>query len=143
MITKTCTKCKIDKPLDAFSKHSKGKHGRNTACKECKNQQARAFYAENSEEILSRQRNRENEYAYQIKKRYGITIEEYDAMLERQSGVCAICKKHRGKRLSVDHCHTTGKVRGLLCNQCNLALGKFEDNIDALKAAVEYLGAFA
>lgn len=82
----------------------------------------------------------------ELKKHFKIGIKDYTAMLESQNGVCAICKQPeriliKGKllRLSVDHCHKTGKIRGLLCSHCNHAIGKFEDNIVSLKAAIDYL----
>jgi hypothetical protein len=75
-------------------------------------------------------------------KVYGITPDQYEAMLVAQQGKCAICRKMPSSKrwyLSVDHCHTTGKVRELLCNKCNTALGLFEDDADALRAAVAYV----
>ncbi len=69
-----------------------------------------------------------------------LTADEYNAMLEAQGGVCAICKKKpKAGRLAVDHVHGTDKVRGLLCNLCNSALGLFKDDPDRLKVAIEYL----
>lgn len=77
----------------------------------------------------------------ELKRLYGIGIEDYLRMLERQSNVCKICnKKCKTKsRLSVDHNHETGAVRGLLCNRCNRALGMFEDNVETLRSAIRYL----
>lgn len=82
---------------------------------------------------------------YRLKK-YGITPEDYDAMYVRQEGKCAICRqpetnKLKGStaRLSVDHNHQTGKIRGLLCNLCNTGLGKFKDSCKLLKAAALYV----
>jgi Recombination endonuclease VII len=74
---------------------------------------------------------------------YGISLEEYDAMLDSQGGVCAICKKKpdEGKALFVDHCHVTGRVRGLLCGKCNSVLAFGNDNPDILRAAIAYLRA--
>jgi len=67
----------------------------------------------------------------------------YLELLEQQNGVCKICKNpersNRYRRLCVDHCHTTNKIRGLLCSNCNRALGLFKDNYEVLQAAVEYL----
>ena len=69
-----------------------------------------------------------------------LTEVEYKAMLDAQGGVCAICKeKPRGSRLAVDHLAGTDKVRGLLCNRCNLGLGHYKDDPDLLNAAIEYL----
>lgn len=83
-----------------------------------------------------------------MKSKYGLTKEQYLELLSQQNGVCAICKKPEKRttksgelmKLHVDHCHNTKQIRGLLCHSCNTAIGHFEDNIDALKAAVEYLG---
>ena len=76
-----------------------------------------------------------------LKVKYGISLEDYDAMLARQGGVCAACKnkKRRSGRLCVDHCHVTGKVRGLLCRNCNFGLGLFRDDADLVEAAAVYL----
>jgi hypothetical protein len=74
---------------------------------------------------------------------YGLSQEDYDAMLERQGGVCAICKRKpdKGKPLCVDHCHVTGEVRGLLCHKCNSVLAFGNDDPDILRAAIAYLQA--
>lgn len=64
-----------------------------------------------------------------LKSRYGVSLEEYNTMFESQGGECKICKRHQtefSKRLRVDHCHKTGRVRGLLCSRCNLHLGQYE-----------------
>lgn len=78
-----------------------------------------------------------------LKREYGITIKEYDIMLEKQNGVCSICKRFRlfqdKEYMAVDHCHKTGKVRGILCSNCNRALGLLEDNLEFLENAKIYL----
>jgi len=78
-----------------------------------------------------------------LKVKYGIALEDYAAMLARQGGVCATCKnkkkKRRSERLCVDHCHVTGKVRGLLCRNCNFGIGLFGDDADVVEAAAAYL----
>lgn len=71
--------------------------------------------------------------------RYRMTIEDYENLLYKQKGACAICKVKKGKELHVDHCHKTGIVRGLLCGNCNRALGLMKDNMSFLKNAIEYL----
>lgn len=79
---------------------------------------------------------------YALKSTYGLTIEQYDSILENQNNCCAICKTDTpsGKgRFHVDHCHDTKKVRGLLCHHCNLALGNFKDDIPTLLNAIEYI----
>jgi hypothetical protein len=72
-----------------------------------------------------------------LRQRYGITPEQYDDMLKSQDFKCAICGSEA--ELCVDHCHTTGSVRGLLCHLCNVSLGGFKDNIASLAKAIEYL----
>ena len=76
-------------------------------------------------------------------KKYGLTIEQFHAMLESQNGCCAICGMSDTSRKEifplVDHCHTTNKVRGLLCEACNFGIGKFRDDIGRLEKAIAYL----
>lgn len=79
---------------------------------------------------------------FDYKRHYGISLEEYNQMFLEQNGCCKICKRHQTefkRRLHVDHSHATNEVRGLLCHNCNLALGRFMDNKDIIKAALEYL----
>mgnify|MGYP001560667326 CR=1 FL=1 len=72
---------------------------------------------------------------------FGITEKDYEVMYKKQNGVCSICKgpSLNGKRLRIDHDHKTGRIRGLLCNGCNLGLGNFKDSLDNLRNAFEYL----
>lgn len=74
-------------------------------------------------------------------KRYGLTKEEYKTLFNKQKGLCFICKKKccSGQNLSVDHCHKTQKVRGLLCKKCNTALGMLDDNVEYFETAILYL----
>jgi hypothetical protein len=79
-----------------------------------------------------------------LKRNYGLTIEQYQAKLDAQGGVCAVCAKPDPvprRRLAVDHCHDTGRVRGLLCGLCNSAIGKFKDDPKMLDKAAAYLRA--
>lgn len=75
------------------------------------------------------------------KKQYGITVEHYDEMFKKQNGCCAICKEPKllDRNLAVDHCHNSKKVRGLLCQGCNMGLGFFKDDINLLSKAILYL----
>lgn len=77
-------------------------------------------------------------------QKYGLTLEQFDEQLAKQNGVCAICQQLEtgGKSLAVDHCHSTGVVRGLLCGSCNRALGLFGESIFNLRAATRYLMSF-
>ena len=77
-----------------------------------------------------------------LSKTYDITLDEYEELLTKQGGVCAICgqeSKDTGKPLAVDHDHTTGEVRELLCGPCNRGLGLFEDRVELLLKAAAYL----
>jgi len=76
-----------------------------------------------------------------LRHKFGITIQDYNNMLEAQNGACAICGSigNGKKALAVDHCHTTGKIRGLLCDDCNNGLGRFRDNKQSLLKAIDYL----
>ena len=78
---------------------------------------------------------------YRLKYCYGMSLMDYDVLFRRQRGVCAICKRRSARTLCVDHCHATGKVRGLLCSKCNLGIGQLEDNPILVRAASAYLEA--
>lgn len=88
------------------------------------------------------------EHDQSLNKQYKIRVEDYNRILESQGGVCSICKgneksiahtSNKIRNLTVDHCHTTGKIRGILCSRCNRGLGFFRDNIENLKSALKYL----
>jgi len=77
---------------------------------------------------------------WNLKTHYNLSMDDYENMVKRQSGVCAVCKKDNGKRpLVVDHSHTLNKVRGLLCDKCNRAIGAFDDDPIMLQSAISYL----
>ena len=81
-------------------------------------------------------------HSQRLKKEYGITVEDYNNMFTSQNGECKICQTHQKdlkKRLAVDHCHETGKVRGLLCQKCNLGIGHLNDSVSLLEKALSYL----
>ena len=87
------------------------------------------------------ERNKQTSRRAKIKKAYSISLEEYDKIFKSQGGLCAICyDSEKGKRLAVDHCHSTGKIRGLLCQTCNRGLGMFYDNPVLLRRAISYVG---
>ncbi len=135
---KTCTVCTVAKPLDEFYANSRSKDGKAYRCKQCDKEAGDAYKERNREHVRTLRRN------VNYKHRYGITLEDYDNMLKEQGGCCAICgssdsKCHGRMNFAVDHCHETGKVRGLLCNDCNRALGLFQDSSEILDKAVKYL----
>lgn len=141
---RTCNRCGITKPRSEFSMVRNGKYAPvlKSFCKACQATAARKWYSDNLQRAL------ENRRRFQLDKLYGLTVAEYEERLQRQAGVCAICHRDEpiahgrtGKkfRLSVDHCHDTGRVRGLLCQKCNRAIGLLGDSIDLLRKAIEYL----
>ncbi len=86
--------------------------------------------------------NKDKRKHYALKEKYDLSLEEYNQMLSDQGGCCKICNRHSSlfkKALNVDHCHKTGKIRGLLCKDCNLLLGKVRDDISVLEKAITYL----
>lgn len=90
-----------------------------------------------------RSRTKEYDNEYQMRKNYGLSVEQYDELVQNQNGVCAICGSgapsgHK-KRLNIDHCHKTGTVRGLLCDLCNRAIGLMRDDTALLTKAIHYL----
>ena len=132
-----CRTCGIEKSLLAdFYKCRKDPNLRSSysyECKDCAISRVKANYARDP----SKSRNND------LKRLYGITLDDYNEMLTEQKNSCAICGttdpggKH-GKFM-VDHSHKTNKVRGLLCKKCNIALGEFQDDIDVIQKAVLYL----
>jgi hypothetical protein len=129
---KQCNKCKTVKDLSEFYKLGKGRSspdGRTATCKQCNNRQGRQWYSGQTK-------------TYHRMSRYGLSEDAYYAMLEAQNYKCALCKSTDPKRKQgfvVDHDHETGRIRGLLCHSCNIALGMLGDDITGLKRAVKYL----
>ena len=121
-----CSKCGKLKELNQFTQ-------RQTQCKQCISEYNAQYHKKNA---ISRR-------DYKLKTKYGISHNEYLEMLERQEGCCAIChtsaSEEHNQLLVVDHCHTTGNVRELLCRNCNLALGNAKDNINTLRSMIQYL----
>ena len=133
-LNRKCKQCGEEYPLtkEFFYKNSKSKDGFLLLCKPCYKIKDKTYRYNN------KQRLRETK----LKQRYGITIEDWHEMFEKRNGCCWICGKHQtvlDRVLSVDHNHTTGKVRGLVCNDCNIGL-RFLDNEVFMKNANKYLG---
>lgn len=135
---KTCSKCKQEKALSDFYKSSSGKYGLMAECKKCRNSFYKKYIQANPD------KNRNNERKSRLKNEFNLTIEQYDILSIKQNNICAICQKpcSKNKRLSVDHCHKTGEIRGLLCNSCNRGLVHFKDSQENLNNAVSYLNEF-
>jgi len=132
LLTRTCHKCGTEKSSDDFFKTSPYK------CKICHRIDKKAWVKNNPEKEKKLQ---QKYYNLSKLRKFGISEEEYKLLKESQNHSCAICNtlEDPNKSLAIDHCHTTGKVRGLLCTACNLAIGGFKDNIDLLKSAIKYL----
>jgi len=148
IITKFCNSCQKTKDNSNFYKNRSKPDGLSSMCKPCNltSNQKRSKSTEGSKKHREymRQWRKDNprpekQLIYYRKYTYGITDNEYNQMVKAQDGLCAICKKLPAKMLFVDHCHETGKVRGLLCNKCNVALGYLGDNIQGIKNALAYL----
>jgi len=134
MANKKCTKCKQEKPLDTFSQYTeKGVKKYRARCNPCRSEDQKKRYKQNPD--VHR--------AYLLKQKYGLTLDDYDKLVEKQEGKCAICGTDQPnchhKRFVVDHNHNTGEVRGLLCSTCNTGLGNFFDNPETLLKAAYYL----
>ena len=128
-----CIKCGLRKPVSDFKKDSRIKRGYSKTCKKCKALYARDWYLKNGKTGSGRF----------TSNRDGFSHEDYLSMLEEQHGCCAICgglePSDYKRRLSVDHDHKTGKIRGLLCMKCNSGLGMFDDSETILLNAIKYL----
>lgn len=147
---KICIDCKLEKSLDMFYKRSDGTP--RSYCKECHATRNRKWVENNRERKRENERNQyhrnpQRAKNWKLKRDFGISLEEYHELLEKQYGKCAICKQEetaihpsgKRKRLAVDHDHDTGRVRGLLCENCNHGIGKFKDSPDRLIEAANYL----
>jgi hypothetical protein len=131
--------------MSAYSLNKRRTDGYSFYCKECANQKARDRYNERRSDPEWYRMEQEKERDRHLRRTFGINIEQYNQMLEVQGGKCAICLSTEcksGYAFAVDHCHTTGAIRGLLCRDCNTSLGKFNDNIETLQRAVKYLRSF-
>jgi hypothetical protein len=139
----TCPKCGVLKPASEFHKNKNTKTGLQVYCIPCYRKINRDWYERKGQEKKHKYRE------YSAKRRielYGISVEEFAELHQKQNGRCAICQQeetalHLGKkkRLAIDHDHKTGKVRALLCADCNRAIGMMGDDPARLRAAAEYI----
>ena len=126
---RTCRTCREQKPINDFTKI---KNKIVLRCRKCTTARTRVW----------REKHPDGKRAYDLLRNFGITLEEYERIYQEQNGVCAICRcpeRIIERRLAVDHCHEGDFVRGLLCADCNKALGAFGDEVPRLQAAIEYL----
>ena len=156
---KACSYCEVVRPDDDFIWHKKDRLGNVYATAECKRcvycrssawAKMQAWYKKNPgkqyetwkrwhEKNPLRQREIGRKSGY--KNKYGVSVEDYERMYIAQNGCCRICERINvnGKRLSIDHDHKTGRVRGLLCHPCNVMIGLAKENPHTLYRAVDYL----
>ena len=145
METKTCNACSKTKPLSDFHYSNSGSGKRKSKCKECQAKYFQEYRAKNTLRLQEKWRDASKRYhSYDNRRlrtlrKYNLTLDEYNDILESQDNKCLICK--RKMALVIDHDHETGVVRGLLCNACNLAIGYFEDSTERLESAVKYINA--
>jgi hypothetical protein len=146
--TKVCPRCKEEFPRKYFGKRYGSLRAHSASyCPPCTLEvnadRARKHWAAHPE--LAPQRAAANR-VITLRRHYGITVDEYEWLLSAQGGVCKICRKPetgRRKSLSVDHCHASDRIRGLLCDRCNRGIGLLRDDLIVLTAAVAYLEATA
>ena len=154
---KVCSKCKIEKSLDSFYKRKKYgvECGVSYICKSCssikskKHQMSRNPNYKNHQSIVGlKAKDNYQKYrrAIHLRRLYKITLEQYDAMFESRKGLCDICHQQETHllhnkviSLAVDHNHTNGKIRGLLCHDCNIAIGYFKDDVERIRSAARFL----
>ena len=140
-MTRKCIDCSIEQPLEDFPKAGGGRYRHR--CKPCYNTYQAEWRAKNPEKIRAAWNKAHGKYYTTEKRRnktlrqYGLNESTYNDMFDEQGGKCKICS--RELPLVVDHCHESDRIRGLLCDRCNVGLGCFQDDPDRLRSAIEYL----
>lgn len=148
---KQCRKCSHFKPVTSFHKNGyRRKDGTSAArndCKACNKKVHDEYVEQNRKELNAYMRSRYTEdekkriREYGLKRMYGLSIEAFDKLLKKQGDKCAICRIHKSDtpRMDVDHCHETGKIRGICCIRCNRGIGLLKDDPMILRRAIGYL----
>lgn len=144
-IIKQCTACKKEKPENAFDSF----HGKvNRQCRGCRSRHNR-YYADDKNNVRTKYKEyyrankskfKRESFRNNLRRKYGLTIDSYQALLKGQNNKCLICDSdfQGNNRPCVDHCHRTGKVRGILCRRCNLSISYLEDKTFVQKA-IDYI----
>jgi hypothetical protein len=139
---KRCRDCHEEKPLEDFPLQKGGRWGRHPLCKPCRAAQERRRYARERDRLLEEKKHNKRWQRRSrwraLERKYGLYQHEYETLYVAQRGCCAICEL-RPSRLVVDHDHKTGQVRGLLCSNCNFAVGELGDDAERCEAAARYL----
>ena len=141
--SKVCPKCKKDLLRDKFGTFSRGgKRFSRAYCRQCESILQTRWARENPDKVWgnrnpeARVRAAANSH---LKRKYGVTLDWYEDQVKQRDGNCDMCHKVPSKALCVDHEHATGRIRGLLCDKCNIALGLFGDNVETIKRAITYV----
>lgn len=148
-MTKLCRTCGVAQPIERFPivRKRSGQTYRTSPCRDCTNEYHRRHYERNRGRIRERQRKYQAAHASEHGDRflcwtYSITKERLAALREAHEGKCGLCGI-AGKKLVMDHDHSSGDVRGLLCSSCNVGLGMFGDSAERLRTAIAYLEKYA
>ncbi len=162
---KRCKKCGELKPLTGFYRDTAARDGHRPECKACTSARRKAWYAENREREIARvvawqqanpERFAERQRRYRedgrrdyrtehLRRTFGLTQADYDALLAAQGGGCAICEDPPNEKISlhIDHDHGTGEIRGLLCVRCNNAIALLRESPDVMRRAIRYVSSDA
>lgn len=138
---KKCTKCERHLPSSRFGskkhvcKDGSVTYSKRSRCRDCTNEDNLKRYHSND---ATKKAHNKASYNHRIKS-YGMTIEEYEQMYKKQEGKCACCEVTPDRQLNIDHCHKTGKIRALLCHNCNTAIGHAKESIEVLNKLIKYL----
>lgn len=132
---KRCSRCKEYKEFSLFYKETRAKDSHRAECKDCSKKL--------KEKYLKSKEYKESRYFYNLERKYNVNKQQYLQLLKDQNHKCKVCGIEevdvKGSKLFVDHCHNSGKVRGLLCFNCNLALGHVFDSVEVLENMIKYL----
>jgi Recombination endonuclease VII len=136
---KTCATCELDKSKSEFYKRSQSPDGLHYHCKDCSRIKRNSY---NNDKVSKDPEFFRKYTILRTAKLAGISLDEFYEVLKNQDGKCKICNKTSSKNLCIDHCHVTGKFRGLLCRNCNTLLGHAKDSVEILQSAISYLRQF-
>lgn len=133
---KYCPKCNTEKPLELFNRHAKERDGLQRLCRDCQKESSKKYLSTDKGATTTRQAH--------LRRKYSIDLQTYEDLLSSQGNKCKICgvgsnPDSRANYLVIDHNHTTGEIRGLLCTKCNALLGLAQDREDILEEAKQYL----
>jgi hypothetical protein len=128
-------------PAQKYARSEKGKAAQKKIRESAQNKKLRKEWRARGGQAAEYQRNKDKYRDTYMKRVYGVSLEEYEAMSDEQNGLCYICNQPptSEKRLAIDHCHDSGRVRRLLCTKCNTALGLLNENVDIMKKLIHYV----